>query len=272
MKNLNLYIIAVFLAMVLTIPVMVYAQPPGLPPGSLLGDLQNQINAEEAARIEGDQNLQNQINTIELIPGPQGPAGPPGPKGDSGIDPEFIDLLCDLYAQTGKSLPEVCSVKLVFLTSSLHNGNLGGVSGADAICQNLATNAGLAGNYMAWLSDSSGNSPSTRFAKSDVPYILVDRTAIALDWDDLTDKSLLHTIDLTEQGNYVDIASVWGSRWDGTSGSTAPTDFCLDYTYSQYTFGDIIAGVGMNNKTDWYWSGGGIGTCDATYHLYCFQQ
>ena len=43
--------------------------------------------------------------------------------------------------------------KTVFVTSTKHNGNFGGLSGADGFCQGLANAAGLGGAYMAWLGD-----------------------------------------------------------------------------------------------------------------------
>lgn len=42
------------------------------------------VDAEEAARIGGDADLQNQIDTIELTPGSQGDPGPQGPEGEQG--------------------------------------------------------------------------------------------------------------------------------------------------------------------------------------------
>lgn len=44
------------------------------------------------------------------------------------------------------------SPNLVFVTSTTHTGALGGLAGADAICQSRATAAGLTGTYRAWLS------------------------------------------------------------------------------------------------------------------------
>lgn len=40
----------------------------------------------------------------------------------------------------------------VFTTSTFHDGNLGGLAGADAICQQRATEAGLPGSFIAFLS------------------------------------------------------------------------------------------------------------------------
>ena len=41
---------------------------------------------------------------------------------------------------------------IVFATSTLQDGNLGGLAGADAICNTRASAAGLPGAYVAWLS------------------------------------------------------------------------------------------------------------------------
>jgi len=59
-------------------------------------------------------------------------------------------------------LPDVCDVDdsdgvgptehRVFVTSTTHNGNLGGLAGADSICQQLAQNAGLRREYKAIMS------------------------------------------------------------------------------------------------------------------------
>jgi hypothetical protein len=46
---------------------------------------------------------------------------------------------------------------VAFVTSSVTNGNLGGREGGDAICNQLAAAASLDGQYLAWLSTSTGS-------------------------------------------------------------------------------------------------------------------
>lgn len=48
----------------------------------------------------------------------------------------------------------------VFVTSTLHDGALQGVAGADAICATRATAAGLTGTFIAYLSDATLDAPS----------------------------------------------------------------------------------------------------------------
>src|SRR5262245_61095552 len=92
-----------------------------------------------------------------------------------------------------------CVPCLVFLSSTEQAGDLGGIAGADAICQSLAHAADLPGTYRAWLSDGNA-SPSTRFSRSTAPYTLVDGTLIAGNWNELTGGALQHAIDLAETG------------------------------------------------------------------------
>lgn len=57
----------------------------------------------------------------------------------------------------------------VFVTSKRYDGNLGGVEGANEICQEHAEAAGLPGEYKAWISSSTEQSPAHTFNKSTKP-------------------------------------------------------------------------------------------------------
>ena len=180
-----------------------------------------------------------------------------------------------------------CGACVVFVTSTTHKGNLGGLSGADAICQQRAQAAGLpgaalAGSYKAWLSDST-NSPSTRFRPSAQPYELVNGTQIADDWADLTDGSLDAKLNITERGGTVADGTFISDGWVWThtkANATAGGAFnahCQDWTTSTDTNeredpnnGDFAA-VG---PTDSRWSSdpSGGSSCNGNRHLFCFQQ
>ena len=49
------------------------------------------------------------------------------------------------------------STKIIFVTSLIYSGNLGGLSGADAKCSLRAQAGGLSGSWKAWLSDANNN-------------------------------------------------------------------------------------------------------------------
>lgn len=91
------------------------------------------------------------------------------------------------------------SPHLVFVTSTTHPGRLGGLTGADTICQARAGGAGLAGTYKAWLADAM-QSPATRMTHGAGPYQLVSGTVIAQNWTDLTDGTLSSPVNRTEGG------------------------------------------------------------------------
>lgn len=159
----------------------------------------------------------------------------------------------------------------VFVSSAAHPANLGGLAGADEVCNILARKAKLPGRYKAWLSSSSG-SPATRFSHNPGPYVLTNGTVIANYWIDLIDGNLLAPIDIMENGR-PRTGDEW--VWTGTlsTGAAAPSLTCSDWTSSASTERGII---GLSSNKDSFWTGDEVvpvtNTCDAPAHLYCFQQ
>ena len=95
--------------------------------------------------------------------------------------------------------PPSGDVVSVFVTKERYQANLGGLAGADAICQAAAVAAELGGtDWTAWLSDSTGNAIDRI---PDGQYRLVDGiTQVADDKADLTDGFLKAAINLNEDG------------------------------------------------------------------------
>ena len=167
---------------------------------------------------------------------------------------------------------------IVFVSSTLQTGNMGGLDGADGICQDLAEDAGLAGTYAAWLGTGK-ESPSDRLTHSDLPYVLVDGTIVADSWDDLTDSSDLdHAIDLDENG---DPPNGGGMTCDSQV-LTAQAVFSNSYYYgSSFGDGESCSGwtsnagsarFGMTGPENPFWSTCGIAGCGGSALLYCFEQ
>lgn len=159
--------------------------------------------------------------------------------------------------------------KIVFITEAASNGDMGGLVGADVICQEEATAAGLTGAFKAWLSDSTGSSPLNRFTHPAAPYVLVDLTQVAASWADLTDGTLDHAINLTSTG---------GTLGAGEFVATA-TFADGAYDWIGFVCNDWTDGTGSNwtstgnyNSTTDFWTHDGGETCDSPLHLYCFQQ
>jgi hypothetical protein len=158
----------------------------------------------------------------------------------------------------------------VFVTSTTHKGNLGGLAGADAICQALAAAAGLPGTYMAWLSDNP-TSPATRFVHSAAPYRRVDGVTIADNFTDLTDASLDAPINVTETGAVIsaDVETWTSTKFDGTPGGVGS---CSHWTNDTVIFTASFGNATSSNATWTTESGGGTEFCNQPHRLYCFQQ
>ncbi len=160
--------------------------------------------------------------------------------------------------------------KTVFITSAKFKGNLGGLAGADDKCQvEVDGPASIvpSGTYLAWLSDGF-DSPDTRFTKSSHPYMLPDGTKIAEDFTDLTDGSILHTIDIDPTGKSVGYVEFWtGTNADGTAASS--------YLICGGWVDPYLNAYGMTGSTTrsgTRWSSIPHGFCKRSYKLACFQQ
>jgi hypothetical protein len=213
-------------------------------------------------------------------------------------DSALADPQCERWAQawrdqTGDTEPPwllKCgggSSRCVFVTSSGHNGDLGGLAGADAICQGLADSSGsLAahGTYKAWLSAAgTGNSAAERLAHATVPYKRVDGSTVADDWADLTDGSLDHPINITEGGDTFVCSGVGpfsnGCVWTSTEpdGSARITDLNPLYdscgTWTNST-DDAVGWLGWPAEVSVLWTHWAQGpfACDQQLRLYCVQQ
>jgi hypothetical protein len=167
----------------------------------------------------------------------------------------------------------------VFVSSTVYDGNLGGLTGADAKCQTLATTAGLAGTYKAWLSDST-TSAASRLTHASGPYVLVDGTVVAQDWSHLSSTAgLLHAIDLTETGGSPPIGTfqcgahnptVWTST-DASGQSNGPVP-CSDWKSSVGEGSSGTADTASYPHWTLFCSYPNSAACAETAALYCMQQ
>lgn len=166
---------------------------------------------------------------------------------------------------------------LVFVSSVRYTGALGGLAGADAKCQALATTAGLPGEFKAWLSDGV-ETPMTRF-KHGLPYVRVDKQLVAEDLAGLSSMSMLGSpIAMTEHGVVITEASdcddVQDKVWTNVDSEGAPGGSfdCAGWTRTD-GLAPMDGGIGAAHAIDAGWSDGPCEvTCAARLGLYCFQQ
>jgi hypothetical protein len=177
----------------------------------------------------------------------------------------------DLQAQIDALLSRVDELEnptnTVFVSSVNYTADLGGPTGADQKCNDLADAAGLLGTYKAWLGDSNTD-PATRFEKSNYPYELTNGDVIADNWTDLTDGTLAFPILYTEQGLVRTIPShmVWSNAY--TTGITwAGGNHCSDWTSTTGTgFTGNSGSVGSS------WALAANVDCTELRRIYCFEQ
>jgi len=177
--------------------------------------------------------------------------------------------------------------KRIFVTSTTHNGNLGGVNGADNICQNRADAAGLSGTYKAWVSgNNSSTSVNARFSKANQEYRLVDGTLIATDWADLTNGTIANPMNRDEFGYNIGGAAVWTntnaagnilnidnytcSNFTSSTGGTMGCSQCAAITGNT----NLTTGGGWAVDPNMCLGGAGIcyRSCDNSLRLICVEQ
>ena len=152
----------------------------------------------------------------------------------------------------------------MFVTETVQNANLGGIEGADGLCAAQAADANLQGEFKAWLSTRS-SAVADRLTRANVPYVLVNETPVADNWDDLVNGSILAPINLDAKGE-----AHTGDVWTGTlaNGDSYPNDDCAGFTSSS-------AGIALcgdsTSKTE-TWTNRTTPACSVLLRLYCIEQ
>jgi len=178
--------------------------------------------------------------------------------------------------------------RIVLISSKKFGANLGGLTGADLRCQNLAKDANLTGaaGYRAWLSDDD-ESPLTRLEFNSEPLVLLSGVEVAEDLDALIANGPGDGITVTELRTTLMEARVW-TNTAVTGEVFSDTDHCKNWTSTAPTNPDntpSAASTGLNAVSklpadDWnQWSDGRWWThflvplqCSYTAHLYCVED
>lgn len=156
---------------------------------------------------------------------------------------------------------------VAFVTSSTYTaGALGGLAGADTICQDHADAAGLAGNYRAWLS-LPGEDARDRLGDAR-GWVRPDGAAVAIDLPQILEGRVFHPPVLDEGGTFAAPSSIWtGTLPDGTANSLDAFGVCGGWTTDEPTgfawIGDLGAGPG-------WWTAYGSQPCTGSARLLCF--
>jgi hypothetical protein len=154
---------------------------------------------------------------------------------------------------------------VVFVTATSHTGDLGGLAGADAICQQRAQAVNLSGTFRAWLSTE--NVDAIDRLSGARGWVRVDGVPVVDSLEDLAAGRLLNPIRIDERGGDVgNVFVVTSTRGNGTRHSSYNT--CDDWT-STSTAG--FSGHGLSHAgAGMFTIFGGTG-CSVARRLYCFE-
>lgn len=171
----------------------------------------------------------------------------------------------------------------VFVTSTLHDGNLGGLAGADAVCNQRAA-GNLPGTYTAWLSTASDSVEAwERVYDNPDGYRRPDGLPVALQLVDVCACSsidcLVNPIDQTETGDpaptntNIGFATAWTGTWINADECVISPLDCGGWLQNSSASGR----VGDPTDINLFWTEGSWDTwsdqpCAGEYSLYCFQN
>lgn len=196
-----------------------------------------------------------------------------------GTDRLCIDRICQVE-------PLPVGAKVAFITRTTFKGNLGGLSGADALC-NAAAQAGmLPGRFKAWLSTNEWSSPRNmavyvhavdRFT-SDGPWYLPGVSDTGRRELLFTNRAALRAapripIAKNELGQGFSSAQLvfTGTEATGLSRSVSafqsPQGTCSNWTSE---FGTALVGSVFNSGGAW--TSFGERDCSSAFPLYCFED
>lgn len=195
-----------------------------------------------------------------------------------------MNSLCTAGTRTA-CVNNVCTVgRLVFLTSSTVPQNFasgdadGGTAKADTLCQAHANDAGIGGNYRAWLSYLL-SSPSTRFTRDGGAWIRInDKALVASTWADLTDATIGSALNYNEKKALVNtggqVVVLTGTTQSGTSATFSggqTNTSCNGWTTTSNTFSGTF---GDAAQVGFAWSNSANAVCGnlGNARLYCFEQ
>lgn len=206
-----------------------------------------------------------------------------------GLVPPDVDIVAEEVGALSARVDDLEKVlqalpkKVVFVTSHSFTGNLGGLDGADALCQAAALDAGLPGRFLAWLSTAGSGlgapeaGPLHRFTRHAVPYVRTDGVKVADHFGDLVDGTLDAPIDRTEFASQLFAGN---TTWSSTLANGAPTGGGNPRltTCDEWTSDAVLTqafSLGTVGATDFTWSAPvlSVGTpCTSPQRLLCVEQ
>lgn len=171
-----------------------------------------------------------------------------------------------MLSQTGNASVDTPESKRAFATSSSnHTGNLGGIAGADNICQNLANAASLGGNWKAFLSTST-TAAVNRSSFSGNIVNMKGQIISSTGWNGMR-FYVGARIMWDENGNALPLMNTFVHTGTSPFGESSFT--CLNWTSASASEQTIL---GMPNTGDYSWLSYTETNCSNGRRLYCIED
>ncbi len=168
-----------------------------------------------------------------------------------------------------------------FVTSCSYTGaEIGGLAGADAICQAHAVAAGLGGTFRAWLSTGSVSAAS-RLVHPTVRYVNMRPTAVTIvnNWSELVNDDRLNPDGSGGEPAFSEAGAFVGTPiWTNTTinGNSTSTNDCSGWTSTSgsagFGYGGYVSGGRYTSCTTLYGCSSGALSCASRAHLHCLEQ
>jgi hypothetical protein len=150
---------------------------------------------------------------------------------------------------------------IIFTTIGVHQGDFGGISGGDAICQAEATAAGLTDTYVSFISTSASNAIDR--IKIDGPVYNLAGDIVEDSIADFYSSPHDNAVDYNSTGALAPTVNVWtGTGSSGVISTTNCTDFTTTAVTGRY-------GIVSSEST---WASSNHIACTNTYSLLCISQ
>lgn len=210
---------------------------------------------------------------------PDGAVTPDGgpTDGGMGLDGRVVDAIVDAevdaIVDAEIDMPWLPAQHRVFFTAEAFSADLGGLAGADALCQTAAREAGLGGAWAAIISDGDTAARDRLVVRG--PIETVNGERVAQSAEDLWDGTIRVPIGVDARGERVaGQPNAWtGTDADGASDRRGNT-FCNRWGLDGRPLGGVEIGRGDQTDARWislYRDGASAFACTSTAHLFCID-
>lgn len=163
----------------------------------------------------------------------------------------------------------------VFVTKELFTGNLGGIEGANSICQKEAEYNNVKGIFVAYLGDTTTSpAKNSKFTSYNGWYKTTNGIDVVKGWNGLLNDLFLFPINRHADGNLSQVSSVWTNIWADSGTTKSDSWNCLNWTSNQEYINNYESNygrLGFNYSVNSEWVDWGYAGCHTTSALYCFQ-